>query len=105
MNTARKGNAAERCVARYQQDHGWIVASRRHIGGAGDLLCVHTVSGACWLIEVKACNPKQLWQNFRREDRVEMLEQALPPGGKRFVVNVLNVKREEFDWRDERHWP
>lgn len=92
-------------MARYQRDHRWLVASLRHVGGAGDLLCVHIDSGVVWLLEIKACKPEQLWQNFRREDRQEMREQQLPEGGQRFVVNVLNVKREEFDWRAESTWP
>lgn len=100
MNTARKGNAAERYVAHWLEDREWIVASRRHIGGAGDLLAVHAADAVTWLIEVKDC--KNLWQNFRREDRQEMRETALPPGGERWVVNKCG---KELVWVPESAWP
>lgn len=109
MNTARKGNSAEVYVARWLQDRGWIVGSRRHIGGAGDLLAVDTQgdglgngrpAGVVWLIEVKCC--KELWQQFRREDRQAMRDTPLPPGGERFVVNK---RGKELIWTPESMWP
>lgn len=100
MNTARKGNAAERFVARWLEDREWIVASRRHIGGAGDLLAVRPGDGAVWLIEVKDC--KELWQQFRRADRAEMAETPLPAGGERWVVNK---RGQELVWVPESAWP
>jgi hypothetical protein len=39
-NTARKGNRKESQSVGIFQDEGWVAASRRHIGGAGDLLLV-----------------------------------------------------------------
>lgn len=100
MNTARKGNAAERFVAHKLEDWGWVVASRRHIGGAGDLLAAHPDDGAVWLIEVKDC--KSLWQQFRRADRDEMKATALPPRGERWVVNKCG---SELVWVPESAWP
>lgn len=100
MNTARKGNAAESFVAKWLQERGWVVASRRHIGGAGDLLAVHPDDGATWLVEVKCC--KELWQQFRREDREEMKATTLPENGERWVVNK---KGSELVWVPESAWP
>ena len=124
MNTARKGNSAEVYVARWLQARGWLVGSRRHIGGAGDLLAVWPGSpgpfatpsktrpsvymqlfpGATWLLEVKAC--KELWQQFRREDRQAMRDTPLPPGGERLVVNVRGSgDKRELIWAPESAWP
>lgn len=105
-------------MAKWLQDRGWIVASRRHIGGAGDLLAVHpeplVLGGtlrshgyqpqipvtSVWLIEVKCC--KNLWQQFRRADREEMKTTKLPEGGERWVVNK---KGRELTWVPESAWP
>lgn len=120
MNTTAKGSAAERYVARWLQERGWLVASRRHIGGAGDLLAVwpglpgpfatpsqthpstymQLFTGVTWLLEVKAC--KELWQQFRREDRQAMRDTPLPPGGERWVVNK---RGKELIWVHEKDWP
>lgn len=99
MNTSRKGNDAERFVAQHLEEKGWVVASRRHIGGAGDLLAVNP-NGACWLIEVKCC--KSLYQQFRREDREAMKETKLPPGAVRWVCNK---RGKELEWVSELSWP
>lgn len=101
MNTSRKGNAAELHVGHWLQEYDWTVGSRRHIGGAGDHLAVHS-TGKVWLIEVKAC--KNLWQNFTRADRQEMREAKakLPPGSEIWVVNV---KGKELIWTPESQWP
>lgn len=98
MNTARKGNAAEVYVARWLERHGWIVGSRRHIGGAGDLLAVR--DDRVQLVEVKCC--KNLWQQFRRADRQAMKDVALPEGGERWVVNK---RGKELVWVPESRWP
>lgn len=121
MNTARKGNAAEVFVARWLQDRGWLVASRRHIGGAGDLLAIHPTGewrgerlifegrwmilpGSTLLAEVKAC--KELWQQFRREDRQAMRDTPLPPGGERWVCNMRGSgDKRELIWTPEDLWP
>jgi len=100
MNTAAKGNRAERFVAHWLEDRGWLVASRRHIGGAADLLAVHPDDGATWLIEVKAA--KDLYQQFRRADRLAMKETPLPASGERWVVNV---RGKELQWVPESSWP
>lgn len=98
-------------MAKWLQDRGWLVASRRHIGGAGDLLAVMAtewhgegkfiaVEGTVWLIEVKCC--KELWQQFRREDRQAMRDTPLPFCGERWVVNK---RGKELIWTPESAWP
>lgn len=100
MSTVSRGNSAERFVARWLEERGWLVASRRHIGGAADLLAVHPDDGATWLIEVKCA--KELWQQFRRGDRLAMKETPLPAGGERWVVNK---RGSELEWLPESAWP
>lgn len=109
MNTTAKGSAAERYVANWLRKRGWIVGSLRHSKGAGDLLAVDTQgdglgngrpAGTVWLIEVKCA--KDIWQQFRREDRQTMRETPLPPGGERFCVNV---RGKELEWWPESTWP
>jgi Holliday junction resolvase-like predicted endonuclease len=100
VNTARKGNSAEVFVARWLEERGWVVGSRRHIGGAGDLLAVLPSSGVTWLIEVKCC--KNVWQQFRRSDRDDMRATELPEGAERYVVNKVG---KELVWLGEKTWP
>jgi Holliday junction resolvase-like predicted endonuclease len=102
-NTSRVGNSAEVFVAKWLEERGWVVGSRRHIGGAGDLLAVLPSSGMTWLIEVKCC--KNVWQQFRRSDRDDMRATELPEGAERYVCNVLSVKKEELVFLGERSWP
>jgi Holliday junction resolvase-like predicted endonuclease len=99
LNTSRRGNEAERFVAKHLEEKGWVVASRRHIGGAGDLLAVHP-NGACWLVEVKA--RKNLYSGFTRADREAMKETKLPKGAVRFVVNK---RGKDLEWVSELSWP
>lgn len=108
-NTARKGNAAERYVAKWLAERGWLVASRRHIGGAGDLLAVRGCGDhfdghftEVWLVEVKATKSKSVWEQFRREDRKIMAQTPLPEGGERWLVNV---RGKELQWFPESSWP
>lgn len=102
MSTSSRGNAAERLVARWLEESGHTVGSRRHIGGAGDLLAVSS-KGRVKLVEVKRC--KDLWQNFRREDREAMKEAKakLPEGSEIWLVNVKPNK--EMNWVPESRWP
>lgn len=105
----RYGNAREVKVAQEMERDGWLVGSRRHMGGAGDLLAVkvwrqkyvpdeHEVR----LIEVKG-NSGGPYMNFRVEDREAMIETARevgaepwlawwPPGG-------------ELQWIPAADWP
>ena len=119
-NTSRKGSSAENFVANWLQNRGWLVGSRRHIGGAGDLLAVwpgfyvakaiwiadeiERPDGRIWLIEVK--NSNSVWRDFTRADRQEMREQELPPESEHFCVNVRGSgKNRELTWYGEKDWP
>jgi Holliday junction resolvase len=84
VNTARKGTAGELRVAAWLQKRGWLVASRRHVGGAGDLLA--------WkpgfpprLIEVKAAGGSP-WENFRPAERAELVKTAQQFGCEAFLA-------------------
>lgn len=105
MNSSRKGNQAELFLVGWLQERGWLVGTRRHLKGPGDILAVLPSTGVVWLLECKCVKPKQLWQNFERSDRQEMRGQELPPGGERYVVNILSIKNEELDFRSEKSWP
>ena len=72
-NTARRGNAAELRVQKYHQEQGWVCGQRRHVGGAGDLLCVHP-RYRNRVLEVKAT--QRPFDHFGPKDRSELLELA-----------------------------
>jgi hypothetical protein len=84
MNSARKGNTKELASARIFEAAGALVGSRRHVGGAGDLLVVWAPNtrstSACgiWLVEVKARH--HVWQGFRRPDRLALRDAARSVG-------------------------
>jgi hypothetical protein len=108
VNTTRKGSAAELYVAERLEAEGWVVASRRHIGGAGDLLAIHPETAETRLIEVKA--RKRPYDGFRPDDRQAMRDAPLPPGGTRWLANVRGTKRGDRDtrrieWVPEDEWP
>lgn len=71
-----RGLDRERRIATALERDGWVVGSRRHIGGAGDLLAVRhwrrifTVR----LIEVKSTRTP--WSHFQPADRQAMLDLA-----------------------------
>lgn len=100
---ANYGNAAERFVAKDLESRGYVVASRRHIGGAGDLLAVHP-GGEVWLVEVK--KRKHPYEGFRRSDREAMIATPLPLESARYLANVKGSgKNQSIDWTHERDWP
>ena len=82
------GNARELKVMDLLATEGWLCASRRHIGGAGDILAVIShvdpgpgVCGRCdaVLIEVKSTT-RSPWVNFLPADRQAMVETAAQYG-------------------------
>ena len=115
-NTARFGNAAEVELAKALEMGGWVVGSRRHIGGGGDLLAVRMLDGVLrdgWddkphklhkvlLIEVKATAEVPWRSTFGPVRRRELLEAA-----QRINADPwLAWKHDgEWDWRSPDSWP
>ena len=79
------GNARELAVMKVLASEGWLCASRRHIGGAGDILAVRIdpvtarsrtfIELQAQLIEVKSTT-RSPWVNFGQQDRQAMVETA-----------------------------
>jgi len=99
VNAVSKGSAAERLVVKDLEAKGFLVGSRRHIPGPGDLLAVRG-DGLTWLIEVK-CR-KNPYEGFRKPDREAMKEILLPVGGARWLACV---RGQRIDWIPESDWP
>lgn len=62
-------------MVRHLRDQGWLCASLRHYGGAGDTLAIKPGHRAR-IIETKAVKEGTLWSAFRKQDRVELLKLA-----------------------------
>ena len=79
MSAVARGLNGERRAAIFLRDLGYLVASRRHIGGAGDLLCIE-VDDEFWppsplLVEVKT-NGSSPFATFAPQDRANLLSTA-----------------------------
>lgn len=101
MSTSSRGNAAERFIAHWLEDRGWLVGSRRHIGGAGDLLAVR--GSEVWLIEAK--ERKSVYVGFTKDKRAEMVEAKklyLPDHAELWCCNKQG---KELIWIPEMAWP
>lgn len=99
MGTVNRGNAFELVVAKAMEALGFVVASRRHVGGAGDLLGVHP-DGRCWLVEAKA--RKSVYAGFTRSQRKEMLDCPLPPHAELWLASKNG---HLIDWIKSEDWP
>jgi len=105
------GNARELKVMAVLAEEGWLCASRRHIGGAGDILAIKPASWPdperdmqlmmAYLIEVKSTT-RNPWNDFGPADRQALVETAekygavpwlywWPPRGK-----LLRIPAEDF---------
>ncbi len=107
MSTVTRGNKGENAVATHGREQGWLVSSLRHEGGAGDQIWMK-VGQPSRLVEVK--NAKNLWQNFRREDRSDLLDRAAAYHLDPLLVNVRfrtvkGFETVEFDWYSPDSWP
>jgi hypothetical protein len=75
------GNARELKVMAVLAEEGWLCASRRHIGGAGDVLAIQETDNPyprtvdAMLIEVKSTT-RNPWNDFGPEDRRALIETA-----------------------------
>ncbi len=84
INSTRKGNEKELRSAEIFTADGFVVGSRRHIGGPGDLLCVRSggdIRGGRFeilLVEVKATTSP--YAHFGKKNRKELFEFALENG-------------------------
>ena len=103
MNTARYGNGVEVKLAKQLEDEGWIVGSRRHIAGPGDLLAVSTITGAVMLIEVKA-TARGPWAGFGPQDRNAMLTGARSIRARPVLV-WWPKGNDEPEWFYDETWP
>lgn len=75
---SQRGRDRETKVGDFLEEQGWIVGSRRHRGGAGDLLAARwggDLGHALWLIEVKSTAGGP-YERFGPQDRREMIEAA-----------------------------
>lgn len=84
MSSTRRGNAGELRVQHDLEDLGYLVAQRRHVGGAGDLLAVPLleeretgvlVQDSPLLIEVKT-DRRGPFSTFGPADRRDLLATA-----------------------------
>lgn len=115
----RQGNAVEVKVAKMLEAEGWIVGSRRHTGGAGDLLAVRrfyaksdpfgnvTDQDAPFhevrLIEVKATTQVPWRSTFGPVVRQAMIEAAEKIGACPWLV--WWPPRGELKWISASDWP
>jgi Holliday junction resolvase len=108
---SQKGRDAEVELAHLLQADGWLVASRRHIGGAGDLLAVKSAPSQTfeglnlskvWLIEVKART--NVWQGFRRKDRLALIETAREFNAQPWLASKP-PGQIEWTWLSPADWP
>jgi hypothetical protein len=103
VNSARKGNAKELRTAELLAADGWLVGSRRHIGGAGDLLAVKRGERPR-LIEVKATAEVPWRSTFGPLKRAELRDCAAAHGA---VAEIAwwRPRARQPEWLDEAVWP
>lgn len=77
------GNARELAVMAVLIEEDWLCASRRHIGGAGDILAVKKVrvSNLMWTLEARLIEVKSTtrspWVAFGPADRQDLVDTAI----------------------------
>lgn len=85
---------------------GWLCASRRHIGGAGDILAIRPYAGGpaleARLVEVKSTT-RNPWNDFGPADRRAMVETARACGAEPWLA--WWPPRRELQWIHESRWP
>ncbi len=106
-----RGNQRERAVAQVLRDFGYLVSSRRHEGGAGDLLAAaptflksHTPNPLL-LIEVKGTSDVPWRSTFGPEARAEMIEAGLNYGVQPLLAWWPPSLRGGPIWLPVEDWP
>jgi Holliday junction resolvase len=88
------GNQRELRVMDVLAEEGWLCASRRHIGGAGDVLAVRSFDDPgsargfgndVRLIEVKSTT-RSPWVSFGPKDRQELVDTAISFGAEPWLA-------------------
>lgn len=101
MSAVRRGTEAERRVAHHLRNQGWLVASRRRLGGAGDILAFKP-GHLPRLVEVKA-GPTP-YANFPPADR-----EAMKATAENFKLDALlawcPAPSKPIAWRTVEDWP
>jgi len=112
---SQKGRDAEVQLMGVLAEQNFLVASRRHIGGAGDILAVRPYAMArlpnttqrpiheVWLIEVKQ-NGGSPYLNFRPEHRAALKKTARDAGAVPLLAWRPN-QRAEWTFKGEDEWP
>lgn len=106
MSRTAKGISGELFVIADYEARGAVAASRRHIGGAGDVLAVFP-EGLVELAEAKTIGKGQSpYKNFTRADREAMRQTKLPPGARRLLAVVRGSgARRTVEYIAEADWP
>jgi Holliday junction resolvase len=110
------GNTRELRVMDVLAEEGWLCASRRHIGGAGDVLAIRENSFQCLsaevdtvhditearLIEVKSTT-RSPWVTFGPKDRQELVDTAIRFGAEPWLA--WWPPRGKLRWIGETEFP
>lgn len=103
------GNARELKVMAVLADEGWLCASRRHIGGAGDILAIRKarVSNMLYTVEARLIEVKSTaggpWERFGPTDRQDLLDTAITFGAEPLLA--WWPARGKLRWIDAFQWP
>lgn len=103
-NTSQYGNTAERIIAKAMMEMGFQVSTRRHIGGAGDLVGNHPDKRVWW---VEAKKRKHVYEGFRKPERAAMkaIREEMP-WVELYVANLISTKPYlTILWIPESEWP
>jgi hypothetical protein len=105
---SRAGRDAEVELAQRFEQWGALVGSRRHIGGAGDLLVAWRVwqdlSHELWLVEVKT-TAKGPWERFLPADRCELYRVAKTLHAEPMVAHRRRTSDATWKFYTADRWP
>jgi hypothetical protein len=101
VKRSQRGNGREVKVAHRLAEDGWLVGSRRHIGGAGDLLAVKSFFAPI-LVEVKSTAGGP-FEHFGPADRKALYEAATQSSCIPYLA--WWPPRGELKWLTVKDWP